>query len=77
MESVLDGIEKAAFEALPVIKNDASKKKKKIVPGWSEEIKPFRDSAFFWSQIWKSAGRPLNTQLHNIMNAHVTFITMK
>ena len=37
------------------------------MPGWNEEVKQFRDEAFFWSQLWKSAGRPLNNELHNVM----------
>ena len=39
----------------------------KPVPGWSLTVKPFRDKAHFWHQVWISAGRPLNTQLHKIM----------
>ena len=30
-------------------------------------LRPFRERALFWCQVWKSAGRPLNTVLHNIM----------
>ena len=41
--------------------------KAKIVPGWSEMVKPFCDEAKFWHAIWISAGRPLNTELHHIM----------
>jgi hypothetical protein len=26
-----------------------------------------RDNAYFWHQIWDSCGRPINTQVHNIM----------
>ena len=36
-------------------------------PGWSEHVRPFRDNSLFWHQIWKSAGRPINTVLHKIM----------
>ena len=41
--------------------------KAKIVPGWSDVVKPFCDEAKFWHAIWSSAGRPLNTTLHHIM----------
>ena len=30
-------------------------------------MKPYKEDAYFWHSIWKSAGRPINTQLHNIM----------
>ena len=37
------------------------------VPGWSSYVKPFRDDAAFWFSVWKSAGKPQNCVLHNIM----------
>ena len=30
-------------------------------------MKPYKEDAYFWHSIWNSAGRPINTQLHNIM----------
>ena len=38
--------------------------KAKVVPGWSELVRPFCDEAKFWNAIWISAGKPLNTVLH-------------
>lgn len=63
---VLQLVEEEALSNLPVIqpKNCI---KKKLIPGWSEQVKPFRDAAFFWNQVWKSAGKPLNTVLHEVM----------
>ena len=63
---ILNLVEEQAKEALPVIqpKSDNQKKPK---PGWTEQVKPYRDTAHFWSQVWKSAGCPQNTVLHNIM----------
>ena len=53
------------------IKNIARKKantrKSKVVPGWNDEVKPFREKAMFWNAIWISAGKPINTTLHHIM----------
>ena len=37
------------------------------VPGWHEYVKPFRDDALFWLNVWKSAGKPENCVLHNVM----------
>ena len=62
--NILSCIESAAFETLPIVKQGQSKKEKNIHAGWSEEVKPFRDNAYFWSQIWKSAGKPQNCELH-------------
>jgi hypothetical protein len=38
------------------------------VPGWREEVAPFRDASIFWHSLWLSAGRPTAGQL---------FLTMK
>ena len=40
---------------------------KKTIPLWKEEIKEYKDSAHFWHSVWKSADKPLNTELHKIM----------
>ena len=66
--TVLGGVQGVAEETLPVpggggVKGDQEKR----VPGWKEEVAPFRDKAYFWSQIWKSCGRPLNSEVHKIM----------
>ena len=33
----------------------------------AKEVEPFRDKAYFWSQIWKSSGRPVKCEVQNIM----------
>ena len=63
---ILDAVEVSAKESLPSKKSSPSSRKK-VTPGWSVEVKPFRDKSFFWSQVWKSAGKPIGTVLHNIM----------
>ena len=63
---VLGSIEVKAFENLPV-SSSSSRQKRKPKPGWSDLVKPYRDTAHFWSQVWKSAGRPINTVLHSVM----------
>ena len=42
-------------------------KKRKIVPGWDEIVKPYKDKSDFWSWLWRDAGKPLNCELHSIM----------
>jgi hypothetical protein len=61
---VLKCVEKAACENLPVPQPPKAKKPSNNIPGWSEEVHPNRENARFWNQIWLSAGRPINTQLH-------------
>ena len=66
--SVLGTVQHVAEETLPVSEGGRSgREKEKRVPGWKEEVEPFRDKAYFWSQIWKSCGRPVKCEVHNIM----------
>ena len=39
----------------------------KVVPGWNDEVKPFKEKAMFWNAIWVSAGKLINNVLHRIM----------
>ena len=57
MIDILDCIELAASQCLhhPPTK----KMHKKSIPGWSESVRPLKEKAFFWYQVWQSAGRPL------------------
>ena len=62
--SILETVETSAFENLPVPKQQSKSAKKKPNPVWSDHVRPFRDNSLFWHQVWKSAGRPINTALH-------------
>ena len=64
--NILEAVDKAAEHCIPPA-NIPSGRKKQCMPGWKTQVKPFRDNAGFWFSIWKSAGRPLNTELHKIM----------
>ena len=37
------------------------------VPGWLEEVQPFREDANFWHSTWLSAGKPNRGDLHVAM----------
>ena len=39
------------------------------IPGWTEEVEPFRDQSIFWHSIWVSAGRPNKGELHSVMSS--------
>ena len=66
ISKILDAVQTSAKESLPSQRSSPSIRKN-VVPGWKTEVKPFRDKAFFWSQVWKSAGKPIGTVLHTIM----------
>ena len=64
-KNVLDAVDRSINNVAK--KNRSNISKAKVVPGWSEIVSPFADEAKFWSAIWVSAGKPLNTSLHHIM----------
>ena len=65
IKAVLNSVDFAANSCIPLAK---SKRERSLCKaGWSEYVKPFRDKAFFWHQVWLSAGRPINCQLHLVM----------
>ena len=66
MGQILEAVEEAAKDSLPTKKTSPSTRKK-VTPGWKIHVKPFRDKAFFWSQVWKSADKPIGTVLHTLM----------
>ena len=43
----------------------------KPVPGWTDSVKPFRDTAYFWHQVWLSCGKPMNNDVHRIMKIEI------
>ena len=75
---LLDAVQSAGEETLPCPR-DGSQEKRKPTPDFKENVKPFKDKAYFWHQVWKSAGCPLNTELHKLMEKtinqyHMEFI---
>ena len=39
----------------------------KTIPGWTEEVEPFRSESMYWHRVWLGAGRPSNGWLHDTM----------
>ena len=65
MAQVLGSIEDVAQETL--VTSVQKPKGKMKLPKWKEDVDPVKDTAHFWNAVWKSAGKPLNCQLHTIM----------
>ena len=40
---------------------------KNHLAGFNDSVKPFKDNALFWFNVWVSLGKPRNCTLHNIM----------
>ena len=67
MKTILDDITEAAEETIPKPNHKPRDKKQKGMAGWKDYVEPYQDRAKFWFSIWSSAGKPINTVLHNIM----------
>ena len=37
------------------------------IPGWTENVEPYRQEALFWHSVWVSARRPAIGELHTMM----------
>ena len=64
-EDVMDCISKAVQETIP--HSNSTKEGFLPVPGWKDVVKPYKDQSLFWGAVWKSAGRPIDTELHKVM----------
>ena len=65
---VLEAVQVSAEECLPFPSGgNCDATRRTPIPGWKETVKPFRDNAYFWHQVWISCGRPLNNEVHKIM----------
>ena len=64
-QNIMQAISDAVDKNIPFSRNSTDSKP--VVPGWSSYVKPFRDDALFWFNVWKSAGKRENCVLHDIM----------
>ena len=62
---LMEAISNSVNDNIPF--SNPSSNSKSPIPGWNPYIKPFRDDALFWFNVWKSAGKPQDCELHNIM----------
>ena len=64
-KDVLESVDRCIISLAKKKRNNIQKAK--VTPGWSDVVRPFCEEAKFWSAVWLSAGKPLNTSLHQIM----------
>ena len=71
---ILCGVIESSHDAIPKtsgrkVKNpEKSSSKSGCIPGWHEEIEPYRTDSLFWHGVWKSAGRPNTGPLYFFMS---------
>ena len=63
---LLETLQVVAEASLPT---PSTRKSRKVIPGWNQVVKPFKDKAYFWHQIWASMGRPINCEIHRVMKS--------
>ena len=61
--SIMDALQSAVDQHIP---HCGSYDRVNCVPGWNHYIKPIKDDLNFWHSVWVSAGKPVNTVLHQI-----------
>ena len=67
---LLETMQEIAETSLPMPGKGSDKVKvqsKGVIPGWNQAVKPFKDKAYFWHQVWVSLGCPLNSEIHKVM----------
>ena len=68
---LLETIQDVAEQSLPLPGTGGhgrlDSQRQRSVPGWRESVRPFREEAYFWHQLWVSCGRPLNCEVHSNM----------
>ena len=62
---MMEAVQTAEEMALPFQK--AGKAREKVMPGFCERVKPFKETLYFWHSVWKSSERLTNNRVHNIM----------
>ena len=56
-DNIIYGCLQSAKECIPSVHR---KNNKRIIPGFTEYCKPYRDKALYWHNEWKMQGRPLD-----------------
>ena len=44
-----------------------SRERTAVVPGWSEEVRPYQAEARYWYDAWVREGSPRGDWLHSLM----------
>ena len=63
-ENILNSIDSSVKTCIPLTRTN---QKQKVIPGWSEAVKPYQVEARFWYSVWLSYGKPINCQIHHLM----------
>jgi hypothetical protein len=69
--TMLSSMIETSYSCIPVSGGGSSGKKDRTarggIPGWKEEVEPFRQQANYWWGVWVAEGRPSTGWLHDTM----------
>ena len=66
---VMSAVIESSHATIPLVggREGAGRKDRGSMPGWWEEVAPYRETSVFWHSVWRSAGRPVAGELYNTM----------
>ena len=70
ISDIINCVEVSGKESIPHTRPTQGKQSisnRKVIPGWTELVNPYKQEANFWYSVWYSAGKPSTGELHQIM----------
>ena len=64
---VLEALEIASKQCLPISGKLSPKWKNRSIPGWNEHVKPYATESRFWQSVWLSMGKPASGDIYENM----------
>ena len=65
--NVIEAVETAAKESLPLSGGGKNGNGGSVVAGWSEYVKPYAEDSKFWFSVWESLGKPMEGEIFSRM----------
>ena len=64
---ILTSMIESSHVAIPLTKKVRSKESKPSIPGWKQQVEPFRQDSLFWHSVWLSADKPNTGHIYKLM----------
>ena len=64
---ILKSMIESSHVAIPLTKKVRSKESKPSIPGWKQQVEPFRQDSLFWHSVWLSADKPNTGHIYKLM----------
>ena len=63
---ICEALDQAVSTCLPLVGQPLRQGGQKVIPGWTEYVKPYQDESLFWNEVWCAAGCPEVGELYEI-----------